>query len=127
MPDESGQSGPRQSLPPALPKALQRQKEAILTQSSEGVRVGRENTFQFQGVNIARDFTGGARQQLVRRAAMLSVQCELAEARSLIHGKPVDMNLYGRLTNTLRRVLETALSHCQKNAHQSVRSTDVTR
>ena len=45
-----------------------------------------------------------AQEQLVRRAAGLSVQCEVLEAR-LVNGGTVDVDELCKLTNTLSRVL----------------------
>jgi hypothetical protein len=50
---------------------------------------------------------GEARKQIIRRAAMLATSCETMEAASLVDGKGVDLDLYSRMTNTLRRLLET--------------------
>ena len=43
-------------------------------------------------------------RQLVRRAAHLSIQCELVESEST-NGKPFDLTVYMTTVNTLRRVL----------------------
>nr|BDD44737.1 hypothetical protein 3 [Rhodospirillaceae bacterium] len=45
-----------------------------------------------------------AERQLIRRAAALSVQCELAEL-AMARGEPVDWDNYRAHTNALRRVL----------------------
>ncbi|WP_020187728.1 hypothetical protein [Methylopila sp. 73B] len=50
-----------------------------------------------------------AEKSLVRRAATLSVELELLEQRFAASGKGAsapDLDLYGRMTNTLRRLLE---------------------
>ena len=43
-------------------------------------------------------------QQLVRRCAMISAQCELIEAET-VHGKPLNAIAYGTLTGHLTRTL----------------------
>ncbi len=46
-----------------------------------------------------------AQVQLIRRATTISLQCEAWDAAAAA-GEPVDWDLYGRTTNTLRRTLE---------------------
>ena len=65
--------------------------------------------FRIVGARIATDLGGTeflteAQQQLVRRAAMLSVQCEFMEAQAL---KGLDFNAiaYGQITGHLTRTL----------------------
>jgi hypothetical protein len=45
-----------------------------------------------------------AQQQLIRRCAMLSAQCELLESQA-VEGQPLDGDAYGRLTGHLVRAL----------------------
>jgi hypothetical protein len=59
---------------------------------------------------IEADISGGGplsegQKQLVRRAATISIQCELMEARGAI-GEEIDLDLYGQLTDRLGRVLQ---------------------
>jgi hypothetical protein len=46
-----------------------------------------------------------AQTQLVRRAAMISIECEQMEARSAA-GEPIDLDLFGKLTDRLGRTLQ---------------------
>jgi hypothetical protein len=57
------------------------------------------------------DTISEAERRLVRRAAMLTLQLEMMDAKFAIEGKgeatPQQLMLYQMVTNTLRRVLET--------------------
>ena len=50
------------------------------------------------------EFLTEAQQQLIRRCAMISAQCELIEAET-VHGKPLNAIAYGTLTGHLTRTL----------------------
>ena len=65
--------------------------------------------FRIVGARIATDLGGTeflteAQQQLVRRAAMLSVQCEFMEAQAL-RGLDFNAIAYGQITGHLTRTL----------------------
>jgi hypothetical protein len=47
-----------------------------------------------------------AKKQLVRRCATLEIELERMEGE-LAEGKPVDLDIYGRATGNLRRILES--------------------
>ena len=51
------------------------------------------------------DLMSEAQLQLCRRAAMISIQCEEMEARGVL-GERIDLELFGRLTDRLGRVLQ---------------------
>ena len=53
------------------------------------------------------DILSEAQKQLIRRAAMLSAECERHEALSARGEKEFNIELYVVMTNALRRVLET--------------------
>lgn len=56
------------------------------------------------------DLVSEAEQRLIRRAAMLTIQCEMLDAKFASEGGQAsqnDLECYQRVTNTLRRCLET--------------------
>ena len=78
----------------------------FVKEDATGVSVRR---FRVVGARIATDLGGEeslteAQQQLVRRCAMLSVQCELMEAQAL-QGLEFNAVAYGQLTGHLTRTL----------------------
>lgn len=56
------------------------------------------------------DFVSEAEQRLIRRAAMLTIQCEMYDAKFASNegeASQTDLETYQRITNTLRRTLES--------------------
>jgi hypothetical protein len=51
------------------------------------------------------DILSEAQTQLVRRASMISIECEQMESRSAA-GEPIDLDLFGKLTDRLGRTLQ---------------------
>jgi hypothetical protein len=52
------------------------------------------------------DYVSSAQLSLCQRVSTLEIQCEQMEA-DMSEGKPVDLDLYGRLAANLRRFHET--------------------
>src|SRR5712691_8748055 len=93
MPDVSARSGPHQSPPPVLPMAIHGQKEATLTQPSEGVRIGRENR-PSGGHNCARSHSRSADQRRAVRQErtkplVVDLKAWLEECLARLSGKSV--------------------------------------
>jgi hypothetical protein len=56
------------------------------------------------------DLVSESEQRLVRRAALLTIQCEMYDKKFALNdgeASPTDIEIYQRLTNTLRRTLES--------------------
>jgi hypothetical protein len=56
------------------------------------------------------DLCSEAEQRLIRRSALLTLQCEMYDQKFALHdgeASPTDIEIYQRLTNTLRRTLES--------------------
>jgi hypothetical protein len=56
------------------------------------------------------DLVSEAERRLIRRAAMLNIQCEMLDAKFASEGgqaSQADLEVYQRVTNTLRRCLES--------------------
>jgi hypothetical protein len=84
-------------------------RSAFLPESSS--TLCKERRYRDILANLVSDLGGAdhlteAQQQIARRAVSLSLQCEHWDAAAVV-GQPVDWDLYGRTSNTLRRLLES--------------------
>ena len=60
--------------------------------------------------DLGGDLCSEAEQRLIRRAALLTIQCEMYDKKFALNdgeASQTDIETYQRLTNTLRRCLET--------------------
>jgi hypothetical protein len=88
-------------------------RAAFLPESASALRKARR--YRDVMASLVSDLGGAeilseAQVQLIRRATTISLQCEAWDAAAAA-GQPVDWDLYGRTTNTLRRTLEATGLH----------------
>jgi len=72
---------------------------------SEPYRRFRDLLMNFTDDRGGPDKLSEGQRQLIRRAAALAITCEGLEA-DMVRGTPVDLNLYGSLSERFRRIIE---------------------
>jgi hypothetical protein len=72
---------------------------------SEPYRRFRDLLMNFTNDRGGPDKLSEGQRQLIRRAAALAITCEGLEA-DMVRGTPVDLNLYGSLSERFRRIIE---------------------
>lgn len=102
-------------------------RSLFLTGSCDGrSAVGRRfrDLFELHQSDIGgEDVVTEAQRQLCRRAAALGVWCEEIESH-LVGGQPIDIDEYLKVTNSLRRVLDTIGVKSQTSTHNVTPTLD---
>jgi hypothetical protein len=108
LPDESLSAGKKKQARSRLTNGKQLFLDRIDGRTAEARRLGdliAQHTADLGGESEISE----AERRLIRRAAALTLQCELLELKWHLHdGATVkDLELYNRTSNTLRRLLES--------------------
>jgi hypothetical protein len=106
--DKHGYFSKGNKLSPGRPPGA-RNKPPVYKWLEDDLRLAPARRFRGLVVRMTTDLGGvevlsAGEQQLIRRCAMISVQCELME-QDAIAGKPLDATVYGTLTGHLARTL----------------------
>jgi hypothetical protein len=106
--DKHGYFGKGNKLGKGRPPGA-RNKPPVYKWLEDDLRLGPARRFRGLVVRMTTDLGGvevlsAGEQQLIRRCAMISVQCEAME-QDAITGKPLDATVYGTLTGYLTRTL----------------------